>query len=141
MPNFIKKVDELDSLAQWFIAEFPDISTYLFVGDLGAGKTTFIKTFAKRLGVSVDVNSPTFSIINEYPIDNADRKVFHIDLYRLKSEKEAIDLGIEEYLYSDHYCIIEWPQVIEGLLPMPLVVTKIEIEDDFSRRFEVERVD
>ena len=141
MPNFIKKVDELDTLAERFIAEFPDISTYLFVGDLGAGKTTFIKTFAKRLGVSVDVNSPTFSIINEYPIDNADRKVFHIDLYRLKSEKEAIDLGIEEYLYSDHYCIIEWPQVIEGLLPMPLVVTKIEIEDDFSRRFEVERVD
>jgi len=141
MPNFIKKVDELDTLAERFIAEFPDISTYLFVGDLGAGKTTFIKTFAKRLGVSVDVNSPTFSIINEYPIDNADRKVFHIDLYRLKNEKEAIDLGIEEYLYSDHYCIIEWPQVIENLLPTPLVLTKIEIEDDFSRRFEVERVD
>ena len=141
MPEFIKKVKELESLAQWFLAEYSDISTYLFVGDLGAGKTTFIQTFAKTLGVSVDVSSPTFSIINEYPIDNSDRKVFHIDLYRIKNEKEAIDLGIEEYLYSKHYCIIEWPQVIESLLPTPLVLTKIDIEDDDSRRFEVERIE
>ena len=140
MPEFIKKIDELESLAQWFVTEYSDISTFLFVGDLGAGKTTFIQAFAKTLGVSVDVSSPTFSIINEYPIDNSDRKIFHIDLYRLKSEKEAIDLGIEEYLYSKHYCIIEWPQVIEAILPTPLVLTKIGIEDEDSRRFSVERI-
>lgn len=86
-----------------------------FEGEMGAGKTTFIKEFVKTLGTSDEVSSPTFSIVNEYDTDNG--KVYHFDFYRLNHEDEALDFGIEEYLYSNNYCLMEWPNKIANFIP------------------------
>lgn len=98
----------------------------LFQGDLGAGKTTFIKYLVKELGSLEEVSSPTFSLVNEYEIP--DGKVFHFDLYRIKSEDEALDFGFEEYIDSGNYCFIEWPETILGLLPEKFHSIKINSE-------------
>ena len=84
-------------------------------GPNGAGKTTFIKEFVKVLGTNDEVSSPTFSIVNEYDTDNG--KVYHFDFYRLNHEEEALDFGIEEYLYSNQYCLMEWPNKIANFIP------------------------
>jgi len=89
--------------------------TLLFYGDMAVGKTTFIKELAKKLGVTDTINSPTFSIVNEYVIEND--KVYHFDFYRIEKEEEALDIGIEEYFYSNHWVLIEWPNKIKTLLP------------------------
>ena len=88
----------------------------LFYGTMGVGKTTLIKELAKRLGVTETINSPTFSIVNEYEIE--DDKVFHFDFYRIKNEEEVLDIGIEEYFDSGHWIMIEWPEKINNLLPL-----------------------
>ncbi len=88
----------------------------LFYGNMGVGKTTMIKELAKRLGVRDTISSPTFSIVNEYEIDND--KVYHFDFYRIKNEEEALDIGIEEYFYSGHWVLVEWPENIKNLLPL-----------------------
>lgn len=90
--------------------------TLLFYGSMGVGKTTMIKELAKRLGVTDAISSPTFSIVNEYEIDND--KIFHFDFYRIKNEEEVLDIGIEEYFYSGHWIFIEWPEKINNLLPI-----------------------
>jgi tRNA threonylcarbamoyladenosine biosynthesis protein TsaE len=89
--------------------------TILFYGEMGVGKTTLIKEIAKRIGVNEMINSPTFSIVNEYELE--DDKLFHFDCYRLESEEEALDIGIEDYLFSSHWNLIEWPEKIENLVP------------------------
>ena len=89
--------------------------TLLFYGNMGVGKTTMIKELAKRLGVTDTISSPTFSIVNEYEINND--KIFHFDFYRIKNEEEVLDIGIEEYFYSGHWIFIEWPEKIKNLLP------------------------
>jgi tRNA threonylcarbamoyladenosine biosynthesis protein TsaE len=86
-----------------------------FEGEMGAGKTTFIKEFVNLLGTDDDISSPTFSIVNEY--DTEKGKVFHFDFYRLNDEEEALDFGIEDYFYSNAYCLMEWPSRIENLIP------------------------
>lgn len=88
----------------------------LFYGNMGVGKTTMIKEIAKSLGVTDTISSPTFSIVNEYEIDND--KIFHFDFYRIKNEEEVLDIGIEEYFYSGHWIFIEWPEKIKNLLPI-----------------------
>jgi len=88
---------------------------FLFYGEMGAGKTTLIKSVCKVLGVLDPVSSPTFSIVNEYLSDS--ESVYHFDFYRIKNETEAYDLGYEDYLYSGNYCFIEWPEKIANLLP------------------------
>lgn len=113
MKTEIHSLEELDFLARKLISEFKH-KIVLFEGDLGAGKTTFIKSLVKELGSRDEVNSPTFSIVNEYSIPND--KVFHFDLYRVKSEDEALDFGVEEYLDSGSFCFIEWPEIIMDLL-------------------------
>lgn len=97
--------------------------TLLFYGDMGTGKTTLIKEIAKNLGVADAVNSPTFSIVNEHLLDN--EKLYHYDFYRLESLDEALDIGIEDYLYSGHWNFVEWPEKVEDLLPGES--TKIEL--------------
>ena len=86
-----------------------------FEGEMGAGKTTFIKEFVRLLGTDDEISSPTFSIVNEYDTDNG--KVFHFDFYRLNDEEEALDFGIEDYFYSNAYCLMEWPSRVENLIP------------------------
>lgn len=95
-----------------------------FHGDMGVGKTTLIKVLAKQLGVNELTNSPTFSIVNEYRTTND--VIYHFDCYRIEDEVEAYDIGIEDYLYSDAWCFIEWPERIENLLPDD--ITKVNIE-------------
>lgn len=89
--------------------------TLLFYGDMGVGKTTLIKEIVKQLGYSDVVNSPTFSLVNEYEVKND--KLYHFDFYRVNDEKEALDIGIEDYFYSDHWNFIEWPEKISRILP------------------------
>ena len=107
-------------------------------GDLGAGKTAFVKAFCRRLNVTDNVSSPTFALVNEYVFlgeNGQEQTIHHLDLYRLRSLDEALGIGIEDYLYDEHYCFIEWPEIIADMLPDELVFVKIETLPDESRRF------
>lgn len=117
---------DLDEVASWLIEKSVGKNLWLFTGEMGAGKTTLIKKIVEKLGFEVESNSPTFSIVNEY--ENEDKTIYHIDLFRLNSIEEAMEIGIESYLYSGHLCLIEWPQLI-----LPL----IEEEDVFNLNIEV----
>lgn len=114
MEFIINNLDELPEVAHKIIDQL-QYKLITFEGEMGAGKTTFIKTFVKALGTSDEISSPTFSIVNEYDTDKG--KVFHFDFYRLNHEDEALDFGIEEYLYSNQYCLMEWPNIIANFIP------------------------
>lgn len=106
-----------------------------FYGKMGAGKTSLIKELCSELGTKDIVNSPTFSIVNIY--DTESEKIFHFDCYRLNSITEALDLGIEDYFYSNHYCFIEWPENIETILPNDIIKITIEHSIDNTRKVTV----
>ncbi|MCF6167016.1 tRNA (adenosine(37)-N6)-threonylcarbamoyltransferase complex ATPase subunit type 1 TsaE [Lutibacter sp.] len=108
----------------------------LFYGEMGVGKTTLIKEIAKQLGVTDTVSSPTFSLVNEYHTTK-NIKVFHFDFYRIDSEEEALDIGIEEYFYSDNWCFIEWPNKVENLLPLKSVTISITTNSSQQRTIEL----
>jgi tRNA threonylcarbamoyladenosine biosynthesis protein TsaE len=108
-------LDEIENTARTIAAENPN-KVILFHGEMGAGKTTFIKQLAKELGVTEATSSPTFSLVNEYHTTN-NQIVYHFDFYRLKNETEALDMGVDEYLYSGHWCFIEWAENIPNLIP------------------------
>ena len=124
-------LDDLPAIAAKIMSAYPQ-KIIAFYGEMGAGKTTFIKVLCEHLGVATsEICSPTYSIVNEYL--TADKRcVYHFDFYRIKSEQEAFDMGYEEYLYSGDYCFIEWPDKIENLLPVE--VLKIHIEADSNKR-------
>jgi len=124
-------LDDLPAIAAKIMSACPQ-KIIAFYGEMGAGKTTFIKVLCEHLGVTTsEICSPTYSIVNEYL--TADKLcVYHFDFYRIKSEQEAFDMGYEEYLYSGNYCFIEWPEKIENLLPVE--VLKIHIEADSNKR-------
>lgn len=109
-------LSELDRVADQLIELGGGVPVWLFFGQMGAGKTTLIKKICEKLGVNGIVQSPTFSIVNEYTTQ-ARKTIYHFDLYRLKNETEAYDIGVEEYLYSGNYCFFEWPEKIESLWP------------------------
>ncbi|HCN83962.1 MAG TPA: tRNA (adenosine(37)-N6)-threonylcarbamoyltransferase complex ATPase subunit type 1 TsaE [Sphingobacteriaceae bacterium] len=110
----------------------------LFYGDMGAGKTTFIKAICQVLGVTDTVSSPTFSIVNEY--ESPVGPVFHFDFYRLKNQTEALDMGAEEYFYSGNYCFIEWPEKIPDMLPAHYISISLKVLNDDSREISVEKI-
>jgi len=114
--SFLYKLDEIDQAAVQIIRYADDVKIWLFTGDMGAGKTTLIKAICHTLGAEGDFSSPTYSLANEYPLRDRNGKIFHLDLYRLRSIEEAIDIGIEDYLFDGSYCLIEWPQLIMPLL-------------------------
>ncbi|WP_413531896.1 tRNA (adenosine(37)-N6)-threonylcarbamoyltransferase complex ATPase subunit type 1 TsaE [Empedobacter brevis] len=114
MEFIINNLDELPEVAKKIIDQL-QYKLITFEGEMGAGKTTFIKEFVKALGTNDEVSSPTFSIVNEYDTDKG--KVYHFDFYRLNHEDEALDFGIEEYLYSNQYCLMEWPNKIANFIP------------------------
>ena len=132
---FSKKVnslEELKAVAEELIKKFPDERVFAFYGKMGAGKTTFIQSICRTLGTDDNVTSPTFALINEYVTANM-HSIYHFDFYRIKDIEEAFDLGYEDYIYSGDYCLIEWPEMIESLLPENLVEVRIEASEDNSR--------
>lgn len=124
----IKTKSQLPKLASRVIQEFPDIRVFLFNGELGAGKTTFIKTICKVLEVEDDLSSPSYAIINEYKSKHYG-SLYHLDCYRLKDENEAWDLGISELFESGSYCFVEWPEKTHNLLPLNYVLVDIQVEE------------
>ena len=126
----IKNLNQIDSAAADFLALTKKHRLIAFYGEMGAGKTTFIKALCKQLGVADIINSPTFSIVNEYGIENSEEKVFHFDFYRLKKAEEAFDFGVEDYFFSGNYCLMEWPEIVEEILPQNCLKVQIkELED------------
>ncbi|WP_300977995.1 tRNA (adenosine(37)-N6)-threonylcarbamoyltransferase complex ATPase subunit type 1 TsaE [Flavobacterium sp.] len=124
-------IEQLDQVAQQILEQNPN-KVLLFNGEMGAGKTTLIKKLCKHLGVNEPTSSPTFSLVNEYYTTN-NQYIYHFDCYRLKSEIEALDMGIDEYLYSGHWCFIEWAEKIATLIPEEHSIITIEILPDGNR--------
>ena len=108
----------------------------LFYGEMGSGKTTLIKELVKQMGVEDLASSPTFALVNEYHSKKGE-KIYHFDFYRIEDEEEAYDMGIEEYLYSDNWCLIEWPEKVENLLPLESVEIHLSIKDKDTRTIEI----
>jgi len=129
--ELIFKLKNIQEAAQNILKSNPN-KVILVNGKMGAGKTTFIKQLAKELGVTSTTSSPTFSIVNEY--QGKDSIVYHFDVYRLKNETEALDMGIEEYLYSGNWCFIEWAKKIKTLIPKQHSVIDIEELSNGSRK-------
>jgi tRNA threonylcarbamoyladenosine biosynthesis protein TsaE len=129
-------LDEIESLAEKLINQFESYRIFCFEGNLGAGKTTLIETICRHLGSLDPLSSPTFSIINEY--DSPNGVLYHMDWYRLKNEEEAIQIGIEDYLFSGHYCFIEWHKQAENLIPKPFVHVCLTSTEMNTRTFKAE---
>ena len=129
---------ELEPIAHTILEKYPTRRVFTFSGNLGAGKTTFIKYLCKALGVKEQVSSPTFALVNEYKGAN-NLKIYHIDIYRIKTVQEAYDMGCEEYLDSGNYCFIEWPEMIKELIPEEAVGIKMEVKDG-KREIEVNTI-
>jgi len=123
---------QLTELANQLIAFCENRKIICFDAPMGAGKTTFIKSLCKQLGYTGIVNSPTYPIISVYP---GDPIIYHLDCYRLKDEEEAIQIGVEDYLYSGNYCLIEWPSLIKKMVPLKVVMVTIELIGTHQRKF------
>mgnify|MGYP000256076110 FL=1 len=131
---------------EYVLNQLPDIANsvianakhkiLLFNGEMGAGKTTLIKEVVKQLGVDDVANSPTFSLVNEYHSDNGEI-IYHFDFYRIESEEEALDIGIEDYFYSDAWCFIEWGEKVQNLLPLDFTNVNIDILDENRRTIQL----
>lgn len=139
MEIIIHSIDDLDKVVNALLEFSQGAKKMMFYGEIGAGKTTFIQNLCKHFGVKESVVSPTFSLVNEYTyldlVTKNEQFVHHLDLYRLKNEQEALDIGIEDYLYDDSYCFIEWAEIIEHWLPEEIVKIYIEIFENSGRRF------
>ena len=129
-------IEDLESVALKIITQSPN-KVILFNGEMGVGKTTLIKKLCTLLGVEGATSSPTFSLVNEYQT-NENQIVYHFDCYRLKNETEALDMGIDEYLYSGNWCFIEWSEKIETLIPELHTVVNIKLRSDGKRLLELE---
>lgn len=124
-------ISDLETLAKKLVAEFKNQRVFAFYGKMGAGKTTFIQAICKVLGTNDNVTSPTFAIINEY--QSSEHSIFHFDFYRIKDLEEAYDMGYEDYIYSGNYCLIEWPEMIQPLLPENRVDVTIKVLENDER--------
>ncbi len=127
MEIWIRDIDHIREAAKEFILHMPKGNVFAFYGKMGAGKTTFIKAVCEELGVDDVITSPTFAIINEYHTDKEDT-IYHFDFYRIKKLEEVYDMGYEDYFYSGRLCFIEWPELIEELLPED--VTKVRMKEN-----------
>lgn len=132
----IEGLEEYRRAAREFIPFLEKGRIFAFYGAMGSGKTTFIKSLCEELGVEDAINSPTFAIVNEYE-DGEGRTIYHFDFYRIKSVAEVYNMGYEEYLYSDAFCFMEWPELIEELLPEECVRVDIKEESDGTRTLKI----
>lgn len=137
----IENLDNIRAAAREFIQHMGEARVFAFYGKMGAGKTTFVKAICEELGVEDVITSPTFAIINEYSIDNHDiqrstfnvQRIYHFDFYRIKKLEEVYDMGYEDYFYSGALCFIEWPELIEEILPEDAVRVSIVEQEDGTR--------
>ena len=129
----IQDIDHIREAAREFITHMGDRRVFAFYGKMGAGKTTFVKAICEELGVEDVITSPTFAIINEYGLPDGD-SLYHFDFYRIKKLEEVYDMGYEDYFYSGSLCFIEWPELIEDVLPDDAVRVSIEEQADGSRQ-------
>ena len=129
----IEKLDNIREAAKQFIANIGDSTVFAFYGNMGAGKTTFVKAVCEELGVDDVITSPTFSIVNEYRSEQTGDLIYHFDFYRVKKIEEVYDMGFEDYFYSGALCFIEWPELCEEVLPDDTVKVSINEEPDGSR--------
>lgn len=134
----LNNLTELSSAAKALLNFSGEETIFIFEGEMGAGKTTFIKVFCEELGVKDVVSSPTFSIVNEY--DAAGEVIYHFDFYRIKNLQEAYDIGYEEYFYSGHKCLIEWPEKIAELLPENYIKVAITALSPDQRAFSFSKI-
>ena len=137
----IQSLEHIHEAAREFIADMGDNTVFALYGYMGAGKTTFIKALCQELGVEDVVTSPTFAVINEYRSDIAGELIYHFDFYRIKKLEEVYDMGYEDYFYSGALCFIEWPELVEELLPGNTIKVTIEELEDGSRKLTMENLD
>lgn len=128
----INSLDTIHEAAKDFIKGMGDGKVFAFYGKMGAGKTTFIKALCEVLGVKDVITSPTFAIINEYT-DGNNNPIYHFDFYRIKKLEEVYDMGYEDYFYSGNLCLLEWPELVEDVLPENVIKVTIEEQPDGSR--------
>lgn len=128
----INHIDDINEVARQFVDQMGDHKIFAFYGKMGAGKTTFIKAMCEELGVTDVINSPTFAIVNEY-MDGKGESIYHFDFYRIKRVEEVYDIGFDEYIYSGNLCLMEWPELIEQLLPEETVRVDILENPDGTR--------
>lgn len=128
-------IDRLEEVADFLLNNAQNRILAMY-GEMGMGKTTFSRVLCSRLRVDDEVNSPTFSLVNEYRASNGE-PVYHFDFYRINDEQEALDMGCEEYFYSGAWCIIEWPENISNVLPEEAVVVRITASSPDSRQFDI----
>lgn len=133
----IHSLEEINEAARQFISAMGENTVFAFYGKMGAGKTTFIKAICEELGVNDVITSPTFAIVNEYRSDETGELIYHFDFYRIKKLDEVYDMGYEDYFYSGALCFIEWPELIEDVLPGDAVMVRIEEKEDGTRFIEV----
>ena len=134
----INSIETIREAAKQFIAAMEDNTVFAFYGKMGAGKTTFIKAVCEELGVTDVINSPTFAIVNEYRSDETGELIYHFDFYRIQKIDEVYDMGYEDYFYSGALCFIEWPDLIEDVLPGDAVKVCIEEQADGTRSIQME---
>ena len=135
----IDSMDGIREAARQFIGNMGDASVFAFYGSMGAGKTTFIKAICEELGVEDVITSPTFAIVNEYRANETGELIYHFDFYRIKKIEEVYDMGYEDYFYSGALCFIEWPELIEELLPDDAVRVRIEEIEGGKRKVKREK--
>ncbi|MBF1392174.1 MAG: tRNA (adenosine(37)-N6)-threonylcarbamoyltransferase complex ATPase subunit type 1 TsaE [Prevotella histicola] len=131
----IKSLDTIQETAKEFINRMGEGKVFAFYGKMGAGKTTFIKALCETLGVKDVITSPTFSLINEYT-DGKGNSIYHFDFYRIKKLEEVYDMGYEDYFYSGNLCLLEWPELIEEILPENVIKVTIEEQADGTRKLK-----
>ena len=133
----IHSLEQINEAAKEFIAAMGDNTVFAFYGKMGAGKTTFIKAVCENLGVTDVINSPTFAIVNEYRSET-EELIYHFDFYRIKRLEEVYDMGYEDYFYCGALCFIEWPELIEELLPLDAVKVYIEEQENGERTIRID---
>ena len=135
----IMDLQALQDAARKLLEGFPQERVFAFYGAMGAGKTTFIKALCRELGSEDTITSPSFALINEYSTQTGEI-IYHFDFYRIKKLEEAFDLGYEDYIYSGNYCFIEWPEMIDSLLPEGIVEVKISETEQGGRTIEASKL-